>query len=290
MMPLLPSLASLILTTAGIGLWATQVPGLHRAGALNHEPNPLDLKRSAYGEVIAMALQGPIDEQWTTGVIGRQVHQNKGEEDDRLEPAGLAANAGLAPRMRGFISELEAIAQLRTNPKSASDAHKREIRRNIENRLRFAYEFDPANFGNYNSYHFFITQPQLGTRPMLTKQALILAEETIAYCATREDDPRPALTAAAAAENILQLMFERPDRSRRQLVKMRHLLEIMDRHLARYRQISARWEAAGTWRELSPMRQAEAEERYQLTERLRAAAEATLLRFESETSPDSASY
>jgi len=284
----LTSLTSLAVAATGVGLWASQVSGLRQAGALSSEPNPLGLKKSAYGEVIAMALQGPIDEQWTSGVVGRRVYKEE-EQNPAMEQAAEAADTGANGGMRRIIKRLQAIENIRTNRKSASEAHKREIRRNIEKRLRFAYDFDPSNFGNYNSYHFFITQPQLGLRPRLTKDALLLAEQTITYCATREDDPRPSLTAAAAAENILQLMFERDEKSPEQVAQMRRLLAIMDHNLARYRQIAAGWEDDGTWQELSLMRQTEAEERYHLTERLRAAAAVTIERLEGHTAPEGAS-
>lgn len=285
----LTSLISLAVAATGVGLWASQVPGLEQAGALKSEPNPLGLKKSAYGEVIAMALQGPIDEQWTSGVVGRRVYKEEEEPNHAMERAAVAPETGAGRRMGRMIKRLEDITSIRTNRKSASEAHKREIRRNIENRLRFAYEFDPSNFGNYNSYHFFITQPQLGLRPRLTKEALLLAEQTIKYCATREDDPRPSLTAAAAAENILQLMFERGEKSPEHVVQMRRLLAIMDHNLARYRQIAAGWEEDGTWQELSLMRQTEAEERYHLTQRLRAAAAVTIERLEPQRAPEGAS-
>jgi hypothetical protein len=281
-------LTSLAVAATGVGLWASQVPGLEQAGALNSEPNPLGLKKSAYGEVIAMALQGPIDEQWTSGVVGRRMYKEE-EQIPTIERAAVVPDTGAGGGMSRIIKRLEDIASIRTNRKSASEAHKREIRRNIENRLRFAYEFDPSNFGNYNSYHFFITQPQLGLRPRLTQEALLLAEQTIKYCATREDDPRPSLTAAAAAENILQLMFERGEQSPEHLAQMRGLLAITDHNLARYRQIAAGWEEDGIWRELSLMRQTEAEDRYHLTQRLRAAAAVTVERLEPQTAPHEAS-
>jgi hypothetical protein len=170
-------LTSLAVAATGVGLWASQVPGLEQAGALNSEPNPLGLKKSAYGEVIAMALQGPIDEQWTSGVVGRRMYKEE-EQIPTIERAAVVPDTGAGGGMSRIIKRLEDIASIRTNRKSASEAHKREIRRNIENRLRFAYEFDPSNFGNYNSYHFFITQPQLGLRPRLTREALLLAEQT----------------------------------------------------------------------------------------------------------------
>jgi hypothetical protein len=276
------------LIAAGAGLWASQIPGLEAEGALNFEPNPLGLKRSAYGEVIAMALQGPIDEEWTSGVIGRRIYREEATASTEEAPAEVADGGGGGARLASFLRDLNRTSEIRTNPRGASEAHKRAIRRSIENRLKFAYEFDPANFGNYNSYHFFITQPQLATRPVLTQQALDLANATIRYCESRSDDPRPALTAAAAAENILQLMFENSDKYQKNLPQMRQLLGIMDRNLARYRLLATRWENDGIWQALSSMRQIEAEERYQLTVQLRTAAQATIKRLEQQAAADQA--
>lgn len=281
---LLTPLTCAALISVGAGMWAFQAVGMRERGELSFKPNPLGLKRSAYGEVIAMALQGPIDEEWRSGVVGRKLYKGEQQADNPPPPptTQLAPGAGLGTRLTAFLKEMQAVRELRTNPRSATEAHKLTIRRNIEDRLRFAYEFDPSNFGNYNSYHFFITQPQLGTRPVLSQQVLTLAEQTIRYCESRKDDPRPALTAAAAAENILQLMFERPEKFGRELPKMRLLLGIMDRNLARYRSISTRWDQDGTWQRLSTMRRHEAEERYQLTLRLRHAAATTIARFEQQ--------
>lgn len=177
--------------------------------------------------------------------------------------------------------------EIRTNPKSPGEAHKLYLRRQIEDKLRFAYQLDPAHYANYNSLHFFLTEPQLGTRPQLTPSAAKLAEETIVYCLKRDNDPRPALTAAAATSNILELMFNDqlnpvPKFSPKQ---MRQYLNLLDDCLKRFATVSAEWDKSKNWKLLSEPRVAECNERFSFISHFRDAAEGAILRFEKNPQP-----
>ena len=256
--------------------------------------NPLGIKMSPYGEVFAMAMQGPIDLYWHAGADCGHDHEH-GEhcDHDHNEDQGIADGAAgdetskhqeqaakKPSSYRDFLNELNEVAGTKTNPKAATKAHLFDMRRQIENKLRFAYELDPSHYGNYNSYHFFLTEPQLGTRPELTPGAAKLADSTIDYCLRRNDDPRPALTAAAAAENELELMFGAPARFTKE--QMRDRLEIIDFSLARHQQISKEWLENVNWELISPMRQEEIVNRFKFLTRVRDAAEGTIRRLEGQ--------
>jgi hypothetical protein len=174
----------------------------------------------------------------------------------------------------------------RTNPRPATEGHKFYLRRQVEDRLRFAYELDPSNYANYNSYHLFLTEPAVGTRPVLTERVLMLAGLTIDYSLREQSDPRPALTAASAAGNILELMFQHRDQHG--LDEMRQQLSLLDHALARHRELGIRWIESGDFQNLSPARQDEMLERLAFVTKVRDAAEATIRRLSS-TTPDQAS-
>ncbi|BCX49125.1 hypothetical protein HAHE_30330 [Haloferula helveola] len=52
------------LAIAGAGLWHYAGSALRDGGKLEFDPNPLGIKRSPYGQVVAMAIQTPIDADW----------------------------------------------------------------------------------------------------------------------------------------------------------------------------------------------------------------------------------
>lgn len=268
--------------------------GVGRSMASNPEMrtplNPFGINTSPYGEVFAMAMQGPIDVYWHS--TERKSHSN---HDHDTHPDGSQAQndthpapsaPGFRDRARDFLDGLASASTERTNPKPASPAHSRHIRRQIENKLLFAYQLDPAHYANYNAYHFFLTEPALGTRPELTPGAAKLAERTIHYCLSRSDDPRPALTAAAATENLLELMFndrlnEKPHFTTAQ---MREYLALLDQCIARYNAISRHWTRTGNWALLSDQRRLECHERYHFILNVRRASEETIRRLEQKQS------
>jgi hypothetical protein len=191
---------------SGVLAWAMAGKPLVANADLDSPLNPMGINGSPYGEVFAMAMQGPIDNTFH-GAMGGAGHHHKDGEDCKSCQKKEAAKPNQGFRLQSLLTSMEKAAEVRTNPKSASDAHKRYLRRQVEDKLRFAYQLDPSHYANYNSLHFFLTEPALGTRPELTPSAAKLAEETIQYCLKQDKDPRPALTAAAATSNILDDMF-----------------------------------------------------------------------------------
>lgn len=261
--------------------------------------NPLGINGSPYGEVIAMAMQGPIDTRFTIGLFGGGSHQhddastcstcNKetaAEEKPAEKPQ--SANPSLQARWNSLLNSLAKSSDIRTNPKPPSQALKLHLRREAEDKLRFAYRLDPSHYANYNALHFFLTEPQVGTRPELTPSAAKLAQDTIDYCLKQQDDPRPALTAAAACTNILHLMFtdyrhsEAPKYTPSQ---MRQCLNLLDHCIQRYVAIATQWDKTMQWDLLSPQRIAECEDRFTFITKIRDAAEGAIVNFEAKPHP-----
>jgi len=265
--------------------------GVSRSLATNDEIkaplNPFGINTSPYGEVFAMAMQGPIDVYWhstdrQSHTHGDHPHESSSPDSHRESESHPPQQQQSGDRARVFLEGLATASTARTNPKPASPAHTRYIRRQIENKLRFAYQLDPAHYANYNAYHFFLTEPKLGTRPELTPGAAKLAQQTIDYCLKKNDDPRPALTAAAATENLLELMFndqlnEKPHFTTNQ---MRQYLKLLDQCIAQYNAISNHWNRTGNWSLLSDQRRLECHDRYTFILQVRRASEETIQRLE----------
>ena len=269
---------------SGVLAWAFAGRPLISNPDIDAPLNPLGINGSPYGEVFAMAMQGPIDTHFHGVLGGDQAHQHEaGQKCDSCDKSQSAAVADSGPGgFQELLASLENAVETRTNPKAASEAHKRFLRRQVENKLRFAYKLDPAHYANYNSLHFFLTEPQLGTRPELTPSAAKLAEETIQYCLKQEHDPRPALTAAAATSNILELMFndQLNPSPRFTTTQMRQYLNLLDHCLARYVSIAKQWDESDNWKLLSPQRIAECDDRLNFNTRFRQDAEGTIRRLE----------
>jgi hypothetical protein len=284
-------IASITTTSALIGsgvlVWAFAARSLSANPDLKVPPNPFGINRSPYGEVFAMAMQGPIDTCFDVAMLNPgsrppvETHDKK-DSSDNPDSLGKGVNPSLKSRFRNFLTYLDRSSEERTNPKAPGEALKRHLRREAEDKLRFAYQLDPSHYANYNSLHFFLTEPAVGTRPELTPSAAKLAEDTIQYCMKQEGDPRPALTAAAAATNILHLMFsDRQNPSPKYGTShMRRCLDLLDQCLGRYEKIAKQWDESKSWDRLSPQRVNECQERYAFICKIRDAAEKTILRYE----------
>lgn len=270
---------SACLIGVGVFAWAFAGRGLIANPDLSIPLNPLGINGSPYGEVFAMAMQGPVDTNFN-GAMGFETIYKPDAPDKLAKPP-----ATLEGRLRNLLESFDKVAAARTNPKAANSALKFYLRRQVEDKLRFAYQLDPAHYANFTSLYFFLTQPSLGTRKELTPSATKLAEDTIRYCLKQEHDPRPALTASAALTDILELMFTdyRTGSTRFTIAQMRQKLELLDVCLARYSVISQQWDLTKNWDLLSPMRQYECEERSKFIRKMRDTALKTITRFETET-------
>ncbi|MES2997097.1 MAG: hypothetical protein V4733_09845 [Verrucomicrobiota bacterium] len=289
MIRLSATVMSVALFAAGGIAWHFTAPKLLEDRAAIPPLNPFGIKRSPYGEVFAMAMQTPIDETFQTVWNGGGHAHDDGVEceicirrKNFLRQIGNSGNFEVGNLVR-VLGEAHAT---RTNPKPPTPAHSWYLRRKVQDKLRFAYDLDPSHYANYTSLHFFLTEPQLGTRPQLNPSAARLAEDTIRYCLSREDDPRPALTAAAAALHVLELMFndQRNPSPKFTITQMRGQLALLDHCIARYHRKAREWEQAGIWNNISPQRILECQERIRFITKLRDSAATTIARFENSIS------
>jgi hypothetical protein len=303
---------SLCLIGTGMFAWAFAGRPLVANSDLKVPLNPMGINGSPYGEVFAMAMQGPVD-TFFHGAMGTGVHRHvngescascKGtpaldpnkpkifripqpETTTDSEKSSLAeSKLPLGQRFEKFLASLNKVETISTNPKATSDAHKLYLRRQTEDKLRFAYKLDPSHYGNYNSLNLFLSEG-IGTYPGLNQPVAKLAEETIQYCLKQEHDPRPALTAAAAATNILQYMFtdQREEKPKFNTTQMRHFLGVLDYSLARYNALAKEWDETKHWDLISDQRITECEDRYTFITKIREACEKTILRLEGNHQP-----
>ncbi len=285
----LPNIFSIALICAGVAGFVMSSKPLLENQDTAVPLNPLGINRSPYGEVFAMAMQGPIDTYFhaTESSEGHKCSDPEHCQHEHVrknEDLAIDSYTGWNDRVRHFIEGMGAGLEERTNPKGATDAHKFYLRRGIEDKLRFAYNLDPSHYGNYNAYHFFLTEPQLGTRPELTPGAAKLAEQTITYCLNQRNDPRQALTAAAAASNIIELMFNdrqvNPENPRYTVAQMREVLKVVDQSIGLYSHLANEWEDKGLWSNLSELRLHEAQERFGFILKIRQSQEDAIRRLE----------
>jgi hypothetical protein len=303
---------SLCLIGTGVFAWTLAGRSLVSNAELKVPLNPLGINGSPYGEVFAMAMQGPID-TFFHGAMGTGIHRHTDGETcsscgdtpaldpskpkifriPQSESTSTAENTKLAnsattpsERFETFLTSLKKVETISTNPKATSTAHKLYLRRKTEDKLRFAYNLDPSHYGNYNSLNLFLSEG-IGTRPELNESVATLAEQTIQYCLKQEHDPRPALTAAAAATNILQFMFadQHAEKPKFNTTQMRQFLEVVDYSLARYNAIAKKWDETNHWELISQQRITECEDRYTFISKIRGACEKTILRLEGQHEP-----
>jgi hypothetical protein len=247
--------------------------------------NPFGLNRSPYGEVIAMAMQGPVENYFNVA-MGFQGRYQAEKED---KPVVTAKKLSPIAQLDHMVSDLDKVIALRTNPQPPSQAQKLYLRRQSEDKLRFAYNLDPSHFANYTALHFFLTEG-ITTRKESAAEITKLADDTIDYCFTRNDDPKAALTAAAAATNILHMLFldQRNAAPQFTLGDMRKSLAKLDVCIANYQTISTRWDRTDNWKTLSPDRVTECIDRIDFIRKIRDAGEQGIINLEKKsTAPDS---
>ncbi len=212
--------------------------------------NPMGIYGSPYGEVIAMGLQGGIDRDFQ-GSLGASPVSVKNDHP----------NSWMSPFV-SWIKKIDRLVEERTNHKSMTNAHRQYLRMKVEDRLRLAYRLDPSNYANYNSLHLFITEPSLGKNMDTVSSAVLLAEETIEYCLAKED-PMAALTAAAAASNLVEIrvndLKKRGAKDRMDLLK--NAIAELDRCIQKHQDFSRNWDDINQWSHISENRIKECQER-----------------------------
>jgi hypothetical protein len=163
------------LAACGFGLWYHAGSTLASSGDYAYVPNPFGIKKSPYGQVLAMAIQAPVDADWTARY--QRASQSKREDSDQTardasaccSPSGCSQglHSGPPAKSKSLLARLDAAATERTNPRPPSSAHDFYLRNQVEKRLHFAWSLDPSNYGNYHSYHLFLSESSIGTQEVL---------------------------------------------------------------------------------------------------------------------------
>ncbi len=191
---------------------------------LDFDPNIAALKGSPYGKVLVLMMQGKIEVYFHEGERhedmeflrpntedGHHEHgENCGCEVDSSE--GEVDENALHVRLRRYFKRLDAFAHRKTDGGELSPAHKAYLQGVIEEKLRFAYELDPANYQNYEGLYLYLTSKGLGHSGADDDAALDLSRRTLAYCRQEEVDPSVWLTGAAAAHDIAYYMSQYPEK------------------------------------------------------------------------------
>ena len=269
-----------LLALSGLGLWTYGSAKLAGGGDFNYRPNPLGIKMSPYGQVIALAVQGGIDSDWHGTDTSDLACTACGHEHGAPASGSCPEAGGKGPL--AWLAKVERAATEKTNVAPRTPGHKFYLRRQVEDKLRLAWELDPSNYANYNSYHLFLTEPQVGTRPIITEKVIELSRLTIRYCLSQDSDPRAALTAASAASNILELMFLHKENYTRE--QMREQLAVLDQALARTHELTQRWNEEGNFERLSEVCVQDMQQRLEFITKMRDVCERTLQRL---SGPDS---
>ena len=299
------------LIVVGLGTTALLGSKLMNRDELDVPLNPCGVNRSPYGEVIAMAMQGPINTYVFAGIHGLTPEElaakrRELEKEDPDHPSLQAPDCldgesctgcslstctkntspakGPLARMERLIGDMRIGQIQRTNSLPANAALQLHLKHQAEDKLFMAYRLDPSHYANYASLHFFLIEG-IGHRPELVSSAKDLAVETIDYCLSIDSDPRPALTAAAASTNILHLMFEAHnlDPNGRHYSPDDMMAEIarLDKCIAHYHEIAEKWDKTGNWELISPRRMQDCHNHFEFIMSVRAAALTTIERIRS---------
>lgn len=221
----------------GMGLWVGLSVHFDSEDKLSYEPNPVTVKGSPYGKVLALAMQGPIDIYWHSGQSHEHAealnvehehqdgtshshadHAHDHGHDHPHEPALEVASESttdesrelaekkhkpLHTRAKEKLKLMEATGHRKTDGSPISPAHRKYLQSVTEDKLVLAYELDPTNYTNYGNLHLFVATTTFGKSPADDNKAVALAEKTLVACKSDTTDPASWVTAMSAAYNII---------------------------------------------------------------------------------------
>ena len=124
---------SAALIASGVFLWAFAGRPLVVNPDLDAPLNPLGINGSPYGEVFAMAMQGPIDTYFHSAMSNGGHQHEAGKECAACKTAAATKNENSSPtlerRFENLLTSLDKAVEVSTNPKSPSAAHRQYLRR-----------------------------------------------------------------------------------------------------------------------------------------------------------------
>lgn len=249
-------------------LFAWQSKQLENNSEAETPLNIMGMNRSPYGGLMAIALQGQISTNFHIGFTASDDHSGcsgcsgcaSSGHHHHPSPDASAQRIGDG-HMQGFIADMKQGRLAVTNPVPPSPGLRRYARKEVEEKLRFAYELDPSHYANYNTLHFFYAE-QLNGSSAAAPDLDRLAWRTYDYCMEQEGDPRPALTAASACLNLINLKITQVrggDIVYDETI-FHPLVLKMDESFDKYHRLTCAWNESGSWRRLSAARTDELEQ------------------------------
>lgn len=269
------------------GLWNGPCPEI---GQPVRDENPMALRGSAYGTLVARLMKDSMHNYWHAGHAHRHAA--------KLGSAGMAPNSAhdhalhshdqktsecVAPTSQkrswmeqkiDWLAELEEERMTPTSKIRISNAHRRYLDASADWHLRVAYRLDPGDAALYEILHYTVMGRAI--RPELAQSAAEkLAEETIAHALSKQGGMSAALTGAGAAINVLNNDMVSESGVGREVVR-RHW-EMLSTCLNRYRERKAQAVADGWWDRVPKVRRGELSAYAVLVEKLSSTIERKLL-------------
>jgi len=228
--------------------------------------NPLALRSSAFGSLIARLMKDSLHSYWHGGQReAADVHDATRD----VAPAGrllrprLARPAAAPPTgswIAQWIKRLAALEDQRTtrnSPFAIRPAHRRYLSAAADRRVQLAWQFDPGDAALYEIAHF--TAVARAATPAAARQAAEqLARQTIAHAFSPRSGLAEALTGAGAAINLLNDQLQ-PGRSPPATASLRRDWEVLAACLKRYRELRQQATEEAWWSDIPPVRQQEIE-------------------------------
>lgn len=274
--------------------WGWQATCLQDAGKLAHEPNFLALGSSPYGKTLAMAIQGPVENEWhqggerggsPAGDAGEHGHDHGAEGHVHGEGCGPACGGGLPAetpvgpiqKAKSHIDHLaEAVVKPNTT-KPLTPAHKKYIHRRIEKKLEMAYWLDPGNYANFLSLMLFLSESDFASRKVDADKVFYYADNTLHHVEKNENvNPEPWLTAASAANAKLEWYFRLRNERPAVRSEFEKSLQDFERCLNRYEFLRARQKNSREWQTIPTNRREVIDERAQFLYKILKSQQFTL--------------
>ncbi len=253
----MPHPYSLLGIAAATGFWV--LAGL--GGALRPNPspapaqptdaeNPMALRRSPYGCLLARLMKDSMHEYWHAG--------HASEHPSKLQPLPPAQTSPRnQPSLDWAINRLAQLDEARMHPvsnKPLSKAHRNYLDATANWHLRVAYRLDPGDAALYEISHYAVMTG--ATRPELARLAAErLAARTIEHALSDQGGLSAALTGAGAAINLLNNDMVQGSGVENDVVRVHWGL--LSQCLQRYRALRLEAVTDGWWEEVPPVRRAE---------------------------------
>lgn len=248
--------------------------------------NPLGLRRSVYGSLVARLMKDSMHNYWHAGCQehghGHAVmpagesnsihahgqdsarhpgHSMVSSEDDEL------GGESLLERGIDRLAELEESRKTPTGGMKISKAHRRYLDASANWQLRVAYHLDPGDATLYEIRHYTVTS-RAATQAEARSAAVALAKETLDFALSEQGSMVAALTGAGAAINLLNADMVKGSSLEVSEEEKREHWEMLARCLSRYQRLRQEAVSEGWWESVPQVRRAEVAAYAALVEKL----------------------